>query len=67
MQESHDRKPDSAGLESEATSKKTLSDLEKSEKISDSKSEGSPDESQVPSPDGTVDESRNQRDDAGLM
>jgi hypothetical protein len=37
---------------SEATSKKTLSDLEESEKSSDSKSSKS-DETSIPSPDGT--------------
>jgi hypothetical protein len=55
------------GGESDATSKETLDDLEKSEKLPDSKSERTPDESKVPSPDGTIDESREQIDDAGPM
>ena len=43
---------------SEATSKKTVSDLEESEKISDSKSYNGSDESSIPSPDGTPDTER---------
>lgn len=43
---------------SEATSEKTVSDLEESEKISDSKSHTGSDESSFPSPDGTPDTER---------
>jgi hypothetical protein len=67
MQESHDRKRDAHGRESDATSKATLEDLEKSEKISDSKSEHESDDSEIPSPDGSNDETRRQSDDAGPM
>lgn len=38
---------------SEATSEETVSDLEESEKISDSKSYKGSDETSIPSPDGT--------------
>ena len=41
------------GRSSEATSEKTVSDLEESEKISDSKSYKQSDETSIPSPDGT--------------
>lgn len=53
--------------QSEATSKETLEDLQKSWKISDSTSESSSDEAELPAPDGTVDESRKQNNDAGPM
>ena len=54
-----DRLPD-------ATSKETLEDLEKNEKVSDSRSEHESDNSETPSPDGTNDE-RREPDDAGPM
>ncbi len=41
---------------SEATSEKTVSDLEESEKISDSTPDTPSDETSVPSPDGMLDE-----------
>jgi hypothetical protein len=53
--------------QSEATSKETLEDLKKSKKISESSNDPSPEDSQVPSPDGTLDEGRKQSDDAGPM
>jgi hypothetical protein len=43
---------------SEATSEKTVSDLEESEKISDSKSYNGSDETSIPSPDGTPNRER---------
>lgn len=56
------QKPDS-----DATSKETLADLEKSEKSSDAKSERATGESQMPSPDGILDETRDKDNDAGPM
>ncbi|HAF13567.1 MAG TPA: hypothetical protein DHU55_12195 [Blastocatellia bacterium] len=53
--------------QSDATSKETLADVEKSEKISDSTSESPSDEAELPAPDGTVDDSRKQNNDAGPM
>jgi hypothetical protein len=50
---------------SDATSKETLDDLENREEISDSKSED--EESQLPSPDASIDEGRKKSDDAGPM
>jgi len=52
MQEVKARWPDDAIIDSDATSKETLEDLEKNEKSSDSES----DESHTPSPDGAFDE-----------
>ena len=52
--------------EAEATSKETLEDLERSEEIPDSKLDRS-EKSTGPAPDGTTDERRNERDDAGPM
>jgi hypothetical protein len=43
----------SQGPLSEATSEKTVSDLEESERISDSKPDKTSDEASIPSPDGT--------------
>lgn len=63
MQDSNARRPDDPRPDSDATSKKTLADLESSEKISDSSSESESDYSATPAPDGTGDESG--RDDAG--
>lgn len=50
---------------SEATSDKTVSDLEESEKISDSKLEKPSDETSVPSPDGTPNTEGSDRRAAG--
>jgi hypothetical protein len=62
MQEVKARWPDDAIIDSDATSKETLEDLEKNEKKSDPES----DESQTPSPDGVFDES-DETKDAGPM
>jgi hypothetical protein len=65
-QESKDAKQDAARPDSEATSKETLEDLEKTQKISNSTSESSDDRSNVPSPDGLLDEPGELKD-AGPM
>lgn len=56
MQNLKARRPDEAVVDSDATSKETLDDLVKNEKISDSGSEGAAGESRIPSPDGALDE-----------
>lgn len=53
--------------QSEATSKETLEDLEKSVKVSDSHTKDAAEGSDVPAPDGLPDEGRKQSDDAGPM
>jgi hypothetical protein len=65
-QQSNDSKNDAARPDSEATSKETLEDLEQTEKISDSTSETADDASNVPSPDGLLDEPGELKD-AGPM
>ena len=64
MQESSGRKTESPEPESDATSKETVADLEDNEKSSAAKQDGN--ESDVPSPDGTFDESKENKD-AGPM
>jgi hypothetical protein len=64
MQDSKKQRPDTAAVDSDATSQETLEDLEESEQ--DSESKDAPSESDVPSPDGVDDESR-KADDAGPM
>ena len=63
--QSFERKQDVADSDSDATSKETLEDLEKSVS-SDSEAEQESDNSETPSPDGTDDE-RREPDDAGPM
>lgn len=65
MQESSGRKPETPEPESDATSKETVADLEDSEKSSVAK-QGGGNESDVPSPDGAFDESKENKD-AGPM
>ena len=65
-QQSNDLKHDAARRDSEATSKETLEDLEETEKISNSTSESSESGSDVPSPDGLLDEPGELKD-AGPM
>ena len=62
-QESFEGKQGVSDSDSDATSKETLEDLEKSEKVSDSGAGHESDNSETPSPDGTNDE-RRERDDA---
>jgi len=59
MQDSKRQRPDEGVIDADATSKETLADLEQSEK-----SEGTVRESEVPSPDGALDEP-NETKDAG--
>jgi hypothetical protein len=66
MQEVKAPWPDDAIVDSDATSKETVKDLEEKENDSRSGSGKSVDESQVPSPDGADDEAR-EPEDAGLM
>ena len=65
MQDSKKQRPDKGVVDSDATSKETLKDLEKNED-SNSESEGTARESEVPSPDGALDEP-NETKDAGLV
>ena len=73
MQEAKDSKPTGAATgesheeskDPAATSSETLSDIEEKEKVSSAKTEGGA--SDTPSPDGTFDEGRASRDDAGPM
>jgi hypothetical protein len=58
MQEVKARWPDDAIVDSDATSKETLADLEDNEQTSDSESS----RSQVPSPDGSLDEPDENKD-----
>ena len=67
MQDSQKQRPDTGVVDSDATSKETLADLEKNEKSSNSDSKGTARESEAPSPDGAVDELPNKSDDAGPM
>ncbi|HEY3027644.1 MAG TPA: hypothetical protein VGJ55_15960 [Pyrinomonadaceae bacterium] len=52
---------------SEATSHKTLRDIEESEKVPNPKPTGAAEESSLPSPDGTSDDARKDNDGAGPM
>ena len=65
MQDSKKQRPDTGVVDSDATSKETLKDLEKNEQSSNSESEGTVHE--VPSPDGGADEVRNKTDEGGPM
>ena len=67
MQDSKKLRPDTGVVDSDATSKETLKDLEKNEQSSDSESEEAPGELQVPSPDGAENEVPNNSEDAGPM
>lgn len=67
MQDSKKQRPDTGVVDADATSKETLADLEKNEQSSNSESEGTARESEVPSPDGSNDEPPNKIDDAGPM
>lgn len=55
MQDSQKQRPDTGVVDSDATSKETLKDLEKNEQGSNLESEGTARESEVPSPDGALD------------
>jgi len=63
MQDSKKQRPESGVVDSDATSKETLADLEQNEESSSS--EGKTGE--VPSPDGGADEVRDKADEAGPM
>ena len=67
MQDSKTQRPDSGVVDTDATSKETLADLERNEKDSHSESEGTGREAETPSPDGAMDETPNKTDDAGPM
>ena len=66
MQDSRKQRPDKAVVDSDATSKETLEDLEKKRQSSNSESEGTARESEVPSPDGALD-GPDENKDAGPM
>jgi hypothetical protein len=66
MQDSKKQRPDSGVVDSDATSKETVADLDKNEQGSNSESESTPGKSEVPSPDG-ADVVPNKTDDAGPM
>jgi hypothetical protein len=57
MQDSKKQRPESGVVDSDATSKETLADLEKNEQGSNSESGSTAGKSYVPSPDGALDES----------
>ncbi|HKB65841.1 MAG TPA: hypothetical protein VKC61_08280 [Pyrinomonadaceae bacterium] len=63
MQDSKKQRPDSGVVDSEATSKETLADLNKNEQGSNSESGSTARESKVPSPDGGDDEVLNKTDE----
>jgi len=65
MQDSKKQSSDSGVVDSDATSKEKLADLE-DEQSPDSESEGTASESEAPSPDG-ADVSPNKTDDTGPM
>lgn len=67
MQDTKRQRPDTGVVDSDATSKETLADLEKHEKSSGSESEEAADDLQVPSPDGAENEVPNNSEDAGPM
>lgn len=67
MQDSKRVRPDEGVVDSDATSKETLADLEKNEKSANSDSGGTARESEVPSPDGGDDEAPNKTDEVGPM
>jgi hypothetical protein len=67
MQDTKRQRQDEGVVDSDATSKETLADLEKNENSSTSESEGTAGESEVPSPDGGDDERANKTNDAGPM
>ena len=54
-------------VDSDATSKETLADLEKNEKSSDSQPKPESSNSPLVSPDGTEDDTGDKTDDAGPM
>ena len=67
MQDSKRQRSDAGVIDSDATSKVTLADLEKNEQSSNSESKETARESEVPAPDGSNDEPPNKIDDAGPM
>ena len=67
MQDSKKQSPDTGVVDSDATSKETLADLEKNERGSNSDSEETARESEVPSPDGAENEVPNNSENAGPM
>ena len=67
MQDSKKKGPDPGVVDSEATSKETLEDLEESEQSSDSQLKDESSKSPIISPDGTKDDTSDKTDDAGPM
>jgi len=67
MQDSKRQRPDQGVVDSDATSKETLADLEKNEKRSDSQPKPESSNSPLVSPDGTEDDTGDKTDDAGPM
>ena len=67
MRDTKRQRRDERVVDSDATSKETLADLEKNEKSSNSDSGGTARESEVPSPDGGDDEAPNKTDEVGPM
>lgn len=60
----NNKEKDPTGIDSEATSKQTVSDLEENE---EDVASGASDLDRGPSPDGDLDESRDKSNDAGPM
>lgn len=67
MQDSKKQRPDTGVVDSDATSKETLADLEKNEQGSDSQPKPESSNSPLASPDGIEDETGDKPDDAGPM
>ena len=67
MQDSKKQRSDTGVVDSDATSKETLKDLEKNEQSPDSESEEAAGELKVPSPDGADNEVPKNSEDAGPM
>ena len=67
MQDTKRQRQDKGVVDSEATSKETLADLEENENNSPSESKNRARESEAPSPDGGENERPNKTNDAGPM
>ena len=67
MQDSKKQTPDTGVVDSDATSKETLEDLEENEQRSDSQPKDESSNSPLISPDGIEDDTGDKPDDAGPM
>lgn len=67
MQDAKRQKPAEGAVDSDATSKETLADLEENEQSSNSQPKDESNKSPFISPDGTEDDTGDKTDDAGPM